>query len=369
MIFLLTLTLAVIIIYLLYPAALRILPEFRPVYTNNELTQPVTIILLSYNGYPFLVNKIRQIAAELHTIPGSELIVIDDLSTDGSVDLLNKLQNEYQFNLILKNKHLGIPHSIKLSIRIANHPILVFCDQRQTFHVSWLKSLVAPLEDPRIGAVSCSISHATHHEHGSLLRHHENYIKKCESRVGYVIGLYGPLYAIRKSSCQELDDRTILDDLCLSLLVLQNKRIIMAEGCRVTEESFGQYYTFSRTKRYLAGLAQLIFCRRLAGKITFQNQVLLFWHKYLRLFIPPLVLASVITIAFRFSAKPLIIILPLFCVPILLAVIPFRKGWLGNLNDLIRISIFYPVSMILYPLTKMSNIVRCFRNKQQPVEP
>ena len=62
----------------------------------------IAIIIPNYNDSRFLINIIRKFAAQ----EPDELIVVDDGSTDYSLEVLEALQKKYKFE-ILKNQNKG----------------------------------------------------------------------------------------------------------------------------------------------------------------------------------------------------------------------------------------------------------------------
>ena len=61
----------------------------------------VSVIIPSYNHKKYIIELLRSI--RLQSYQNIEIIVVDDGSIDGSVELLTALQNDYQFKLIVKN--------------------------------------------------------------------------------------------------------------------------------------------------------------------------------------------------------------------------------------------------------------------------
>lgn len=344
----LLITLSVILLYLLYPLFLKVCPSYK--LPPSEPTRPypaVSLILLTYNGIDYVGEKIKLLARELEQFKEFEFIVIDDDSTDGTRELLASLKEPYKLNLLLKSTRSGIPHSMNLGVLMARYEHLIFCDQRQRFSGNILLDIISPLRNPDVGAVSCYLSCSGSGKQSSLLRRHENFIKRCESRTGYLVGVYGPLYAIKKSCYREIGDNIILDDLYVSMNILSSKRIVMMEKCRLTDDDFGSLYNFSRTKRYLQGLLQILIRTDLFSGLPARIKMMLLWHKYLRLLIPPLMVMSYISTAVMvLVSRPAAIIFFSLSILILISFIARRIVIFSNLNTFFRINIFYFISMI-----------------------
>ncbi len=65
----------------------------------------VSIILCSYNEVKYIENTIYQL--EKH-IPNLELVIVDDSSKDGTIELLKKLNTNNRFKLIFRKKSKGL---------------------------------------------------------------------------------------------------------------------------------------------------------------------------------------------------------------------------------------------------------------------
>jgi len=90
---------------------------------SEILARPlVTYILLSYNHAAYVTAAIESIVKQDYS--PIQLIVIDDGSTDGSVDLLCKLQDKYRFELI-SQKNVGVVSALNRGIQLAKGAFIV----------------------------------------------------------------------------------------------------------------------------------------------------------------------------------------------------------------------------------------------------
>ena len=56
------------------------------------MSQHITVLLAAYNGAPYIEEQIRSILGQ--TLPPDQLLISDDGSTDGTMELLERLQAE-----------------------------------------------------------------------------------------------------------------------------------------------------------------------------------------------------------------------------------------------------------------------------------
>ena len=152
-------TVFIILLYLIYPLWLFFYTSTQSeVDIKAEEIKDVSIILLSFNGQQYLDEKINFLIKELSCFQYSELIIIDDNSTDGSKEIINNFMNTKNIKIILKNEHKGISHSMNMGTATAKYENIVFCDQRQILSDNIIKRIIEPLKYEHIGAVSSCIS-------------------------------------------------------------------------------------------------------------------------------------------------------------------------------------------------------------------
>jgi glycosyltransferase involved in cell wall biosynthesis len=110
----------------------------------------VSAILPVYNGRRFLLGAVRSVLAQ--TLPPSELIVVDDGSTDGSLDELEGLPPAPFPVRVVRQANAGQSAARNAAVRLAEGDLLAFLDQDDQWHPQHLEALVAPLlADPAVG--------------------------------------------------------------------------------------------------------------------------------------------------------------------------------------------------------------------------
>jgi glycosyltransferase involved in cell wall biosynthesis len=107
------------------------------------MTATVTAILPVFNGRAFLAEAVKSVMAQ--TLRPVELIVVDDGSTDGSLEELEKL-TESPFPIrILRQTNRGQSAARNLAAKQAQGEYLAFLDQDDRWYPQHLELLVAPL--------------------------------------------------------------------------------------------------------------------------------------------------------------------------------------------------------------------------------
>ena len=103
----------------------------------------VTVITPSYNHEKFVSHAIMSVIQQ--TYENIELIVIDDGSTDNSVQILTELASKHDFKLIPRaNK--GLSETLNQGITLARGKYVAFCASDDWYHSTKIEKMVSFLE-------------------------------------------------------------------------------------------------------------------------------------------------------------------------------------------------------------------------------
>lgn len=124
---------------------------------RHETPGPTVQILLStYNGQAFLLPLLRSLDEQSH--PRLELLVRDDGSTDGTVELLRGYRGRVRMDL-RPGPHLGLPETYFQLLRESrpDADLFAFCDQDDVWMPDKVARAVEMLEgtDPTVPAMYC----------------------------------------------------------------------------------------------------------------------------------------------------------------------------------------------------------------------
>jgi poly-beta-1,6-N-acetyl-D-glucosamine synthase len=332
-----------VFLYLVYPLWLMIFTPECVKQTGTEDITGVSLVLLSYNGKEYLKDKVNFLIKELSGFQHAELIIIDDNSTDGSKEELFSFRGNSNIKIISKTRRMGIPDSMNTAVHLAKFDCIVFCDQRQKLSDQIIQRLVQPLKYENVGAVSGCVYHLDQENRYSMIRKLENFIKCKESEAGSLIGVYGPLYAIKKSCYSEIPGDIILDDLYLSLRILTMKHILLMKDCRIIDENFATLNDYKRARRYLSGFFQILKEKSIIRDLGTKQKIMLAWHKYLRLFIPvSLFLCYISAGILMFREIEYVMIFSILTSLGLISFIPGRFRF----KNLVRVNILYFIALV-----------------------
>jgi glycosyltransferase involved in cell wall biosynthesis len=105
----------------------------------------ISIIIPSYNEKDVLAKCVESLGFQTYT--DFEIIVIDDGSTDGTLEILKNLKKTIPDFKFAKQNHKGAGAARNFGERLAKGKILVFVDADMTFDKNFIKKLVAPIEE------------------------------------------------------------------------------------------------------------------------------------------------------------------------------------------------------------------------------
>lgn len=104
----------------------------------------ISVIIPTYNEKDVLEGCIESLGAQ--TKRDFEIIVVDDGSTDGTVEILENLSKTLPNFKFVKQMHKGAGAARNNGARDAKGSILVFVDADMTFDPDFLKNIVEPIE-------------------------------------------------------------------------------------------------------------------------------------------------------------------------------------------------------------------------------
>ncbi len=112
-----------------------------------------TVVIPNLNGAGWLRDSIESVYAQ--TIQDFELIVIDNASTDESLEIARSYVGRENYTLIENDRNTGFSYAVNQGIRLAKGEYVALFNNDAFAEPDWLENLIAAAEkDPRIFAVS-----------------------------------------------------------------------------------------------------------------------------------------------------------------------------------------------------------------------
>jgi len=254
-------------VYFGYPLlvyALGMLRSRGPVYERHE--PGVSIIISAYNEEKHIREKLENTLALDYPEEKREIIVGSDGSSDATADIARQFADRGVEVLDFETNR-GKTAVQNDCVRKATGEVLVFMDAASMCNVEALRKIVRHFGDPEIGCVAGRIEFVD--RVGNLIGasqgvywKYEQALKRMESRIGALVGVDGPLYAVRRDAYVELAD-DMVSDLVTPLLIREQGLSVVLEPDAVafedaTKDSSGEFATRRRVvARGMLGLARI----------------------------------------------------------------------------------------------------------------
>ena len=111
---------------------------------NQKKMPLVSVIIPSYNHVDYVEEAVLSVVNQ--TYENIELIVLDDGSTDGSIELLKALSEQYGFSLVVKANE-GLSATLNLGIELSNGRYICVCASDDILVLDKIEKQVAFMEE------------------------------------------------------------------------------------------------------------------------------------------------------------------------------------------------------------------------------
>ena len=216
--------------YILYPLLLVLFLPKRASLIPSGLTASVTLIIPAWAEKDLEV-KIDETQALDQIGIDLQVIVITDQASPKNLPP--------NFTWIQETARRGKSASINQAMKSVRTPLVVFSDANTCLHPSSLVHLLAPFQDPRVGAVAGekqvgSVRSTAAGE--EVYWKYESVLKRMDASLYSVISGAGELFALRTLLFEDLPNDAVLDDLEMSWQVIRkDHRIAYAPAAIATE--------------------------------------------------------------------------------------------------------------------------------------
>jgi len=284
--------------FVFYPIIVWIISRLVKKPKTTENYEPkISVIISAYNEEKVIERRIKNLLEQDYDLNKIEIIVGSDNSSDGTNEILLRLQNEIpQLKVFIFNYRQGKAGVINQLVNKANNDILVFTDANTEFKKDAIKKLVRHFLNEEIGGVSGKLVLVDRKLNQRAAVEEKDYwefetlIKTAEGRLGILIGANGGIFAIRKNLFEKIPiEKAVTDDFFISLNVIKKGfKLIYEPEAQAFEEISSDFQTeFKRKVRFAATNFQTIsfFKSLLLNKNLILSYA--FWsHKIIRWFLP-----------------------------------------------------------------------------------
>ena len=127
----------------------------KPPEDRRPSNRAASIVIPNWNGKDLLEKYLPSVVAAAEAAPGSEVIVVDNGSTDGSAGFLR--ERFPGVRLVALEKNLGFGAGSNAGVRAARNDIVVLLNNDMRVEPGFLAPLLETFTDEKVFAVSCQI--------------------------------------------------------------------------------------------------------------------------------------------------------------------------------------------------------------------
>lgn len=236
---------------------------------GEPLTRPVSVLVPAYNESKCIANTVRSLMASDYPL---EVVVIDDGSTDGTADLVDRMR--LRGVRVVRQRNAGKPAALNNGIAHARYDIIVMMDGDTVFEPSTIRELVQPFADPRVGAVAGNAKVGNRDSLIGAWQHIEyvmgfNLDRRMYDMLGCMPTIPGAVGAFRREALNRIggmSEDTLAEDTDVTMgLHRDGWRVVYAENARAwTEAPESVQQLWSQRYRWSYGTMQAIWKHRRA---------------------------------------------------------------------------------------------------------
>ena len=205
--------------------------EPSPPRTDRLRLPRVALLIAAHNEAAVIDERLRNALAIDYPAELLYIVVASDGSDDATVGIARA--HEPRVRVLDFRQRRGKAGVLNAALESIDAEVVVFSDANTMMGSEALLRLVRWFADPSVGAVCGRLvlhePHRGRNADGAYWRY-ETFLKRCEGRLGGLLGANGAIYAMRRSLIAPLPRGTVVDDFVLPLLAK-----IRARGLRGPE--------------------------------------------------------------------------------------------------------------------------------------
>ena len=281
--------------YFGYPILLMVIQPPKRVNINGSKNWDIKFdfLVLVYNEEKVIKKKIENSLLILKNFKNAKLRVVSDGSTDMTNNICNSFTSNSQF-VFSPLPRSGKSQAINKIMNLLEGEIIIFSDANVEYCEDTLINLLEPYKNSKIGftcgqVIYKNLGEIISGKGESFYWRYENFLKKQESKIGYIAGATGAVYSIRKNLFLPLKFNCINDDFTISMNVIKQgfkseyiEDAIVYESVAPTVEAEFNRHIRDATGHYLSLLHLKSLLNPFLGMPSF-----VFWsHRVFRWIVP-----------------------------------------------------------------------------------
>ena len=361
---LIILVLLILAPYIIYPAIMLLLSYLLPQKfpsSTGELPY-VTIIIPTYNEEKVISERVKNLEALQYPAEKLQVIIIDSGSSDRTYEIARESSGASRLDCLAlrQEERKGKANAVNYAITFAKGDIILVSDANALFERDSIQQIVRPFADKEIGGAGgrfVTLGTNLVGKGEELYWSIEGKIREAESAIYSITNFSGEFNSFRKDLGIVLDEKSLAEDFDLSLQIIERGyRLVYVPEAIVYEPAVEHSKDLiKQKKRRAVGTIQVIFKHigMFLNPKLFVFDLLLFFHKVLRVFTPIIAIALILMLCLYFNSldyghkyEALGI-----CAIVILALIGvievvFRKGFLRKLYYFLLVQYSYILAWI-----------------------
>ena len=277
-----------LLIALLAHAARRTVQEIAE--WPEETLPTVAVVVAAYNEQQHIAAKVENTWQLDYPAERLSLCIGSDGSSDSTPELLTAARHPRLTSRLFSERRGKVSVLNDLMAEV-DADIVVLSDANTLLAPDSVRKLVRHFQNENVGCVNgaLSIEHNGGVSGEGLYWKYELWLKTQESRLGFVIGCYGGILAIRRQLYSSLPATTIVEDFVLTMRIMERNRIVRFDSdARATEPaSASSSAEWGRKVRIGAGDYQALGLTKRMLHPRYGLRAFAYWsHKVLRWMVP-----------------------------------------------------------------------------------
>ena len=354
--------------YFFYPLSIWIIGHLFPATTVKiDILPEISILIAAYNEAKNIDRKISNTVNLDYPKDKVEILVGSDGSSDDTCKIVERhaASGVRLFKFQSNRGKTAVQNDL---VSASTGEILIFTDAASLLPSDAVRKIVRQFADVEIGCVAGKMrfvdtDHNLTTRSQGLYWRYEVKLREWESKLGRLIGVDGPLYAVRRECYEPLEDH-IISDLMTPLIVLaKGKKVVIDPDAMVDEDPTTKTHQEYATRRRitLRGLVGLYSFKYMLNPLKYPFLSLqLFLHKILRWCVGVLLsinfLACLGLLDYWFFKIWLCMVILFF--------IAAALGWIGERYGFSIKLLSVPYYFVLVNAAATAGIIDFFRNKR-----
>ena len=211
--------------YAIYPLLVWSLSGWLGRSSSTSLQDPerwpdLTLLIAAYNEEAVIEERILNALAMDYPPDRLEVVIGLDGCSDGTASIVRRFDDR-RLRVLEYSHRRGKASVLNAAMAEIGSEIVMMSDANTAIDPHAARGLVRWFRDPAVGAVVGRLiltDPRTGRNVDSLYWKYETFLKRCEGRLGALLGANGAIYAIRREIYVPIPPETIIDDFVIPLL-------------------------------------------------------------------------------------------------------------------------------------------------------